>query len=89
MDSCDTKETSDDDEIDVSEITEEITKQVSYNFLLFAISSLLQSNMSYELHFRDSLLLPSLRTSVNTNNDHKYYKSLILLNGTTALKPGI
>ena len=29
VDSCDTKETSD-DEIDVSEITEEITKQVSY-----------------------------------------------------------
>ena len=72
MDSCDTKETSDDDEIDVSELTEEITKQVShqsvpavvsYFFLLFAISSLLQSNMSYELHFRDSLLLPSWRKS--------------------------
>ena len=30
VDSCDTKETSDDDEIDVSEITEEITKQVSH-----------------------------------------------------------
>jgi len=29
FDSCDTKETSDDDEIDVSEITEEITKQVT------------------------------------------------------------
>jgi len=29
VDSCDTKETSDDDEIDVSEITEEITKQVT------------------------------------------------------------
>ena len=30
VDSCDTKETSDDDEIDVSEITDEITKQVSH-----------------------------------------------------------
>jgi len=29
VDSCDTKETSDDDEIDVSEITDEITKQVT------------------------------------------------------------